>query len=299
MKMLPKMILLATDGSDDAALAARATKDIAATAGATVHIVHVLEHLPRYAYPGVTPEIYAHVYDERSRLAEELLGREAERVRNGGANGVEVHLREGSIVDEILDASNELRVGLIVMGSRGLGRVKSLFLGSVSEGVAHHAQHPLLVARGGQKAWPPERVVIGDDDSEVARQAGELAAQIAKPFGASGMLVRAYPELPEIDVEGRVSDPRLVDDALRRAERDLEEQAKRLERTLGKRPRVRIAVGDPAARILEVASEESSTLIAVGSRGLGPVRRLRLGSVSTKVLRATKGPVLLYPREAV
>ena len=186
-----------------------------------------------------------------------------------------------------------------MMGSRGLGPVKNLLLGSVSEGVAHHTWHPLLVARGGQRAWPPKRFVIGDDDSEMARQAGKLAAEIARIFGASGMLVHAYPELPEIDLEGRVSDPRLVDDALRRAERDLEEQAKRLEGTLGKRPRVRIAVGDPAARILEVASEGSSTLIAVGSRGLGPVRRLRLGSVSTKVLRAAKDPVLLYPHEAV
>lgn len=297
--MLPRKILLATDGSEDAVMAAQITADIAAMADSEVHIIHILEPLPRYAYPGVTSEIYSLVHNKRRRWAKELLAGEIERARNEGANVVEGLLREGPIVDEILDASNELRVGLIVMGSRGLGRVKALFLGSVSEGVAHHAQHPLLVARGGQKAWPPKRLVIGDDDSEMARQAGELAAQIAKPFGASGKLVRAYPELPEIDLEGRVSDPRLVDDALRRAERDLEEQAKTLEHTLGKRPRVRIAVGDPAARILEVASEESSTLIAVGSRGLGPIRRLRLGSVSTKVLRAAKGPVLLYPREAV
>jgi len=296
---LPRKILLATDGSEDAVMAAQITADIAAMADSEVHIIHILEPLPRYAYPGVTSEIYSLVHNKRRRWAKELLAGEIERARNEGANVVEGLLREGPIVDEILDASNELRVGLIVMGSRGLGRVKALFLGSVSEGVAHHAQHPLLVARGGQKAWPPKRLVIGDDDSEMARQAGELAAQIAKPFGASGKLVRAYPELPEIDLEGRVSDPRLVDDALRRAERDLEEQAKTLEHTLGKRPRVRIAVGDPAARILEVASEESSTLIAVGSRGLGPIRRLRLGSVSTKVLRAAKGPVLLYPREAV
>ena len=57
-------------------------------------------------------------------------------------------------------------------------------------------------------------------------------------------------------------------------------------------------MGDPAATILREA-EGAKVLVAVGSRGLGPVRRMRLGSVSTKVLRAAKGPVLVYPRVAV
>jgi nucleotide-binding universal stress UspA family protein len=40
-------------------------------------------------------------------------------------------------------------------------------------------------------------------------------------------------------------------------------------------------------------------LIAVGSRGLGKIGRARLGSVSTKVLQAARGPVLVYPRPGV
>jgi nucleotide-binding universal stress UspA family protein len=53
---------------------------------------------------------------------------------------------------------------------------------------------------------------------------------------------------------------------------------------------------DPAVAILEVAKEgEEPTLIAVGSRGLGKVQRMRLGSVSTKVVRAATGPVLVHP----
>jgi nucleotide-binding universal stress UspA family protein len=263
-----------------------------------VHIVHVLEPLPRYAYPGVTPEIFSFVHDKRMEEARDLLARASDRVRDEGAKVAEAHLREGPIVDEILDASNELQVGLIVMGTRGLGWVKNLFLGSVSEGVVHYSTHPVLIARGGREAWPPERVVIGDDDSETARRTGELATEIGGPFGASGVLVRAYPEMPEIDTEGRSFDPRLVDDALRRGEKDLLERAYGLERALGSRLRVQIAVGDPAATILREA-EGARVLVAVGSRGLGPVRRTRLGSVSTKVLRAAKGPVLVYPRVAV
>ncbi|HEX5912241.1 MAG TPA: universal stress protein, partial [Rubrobacter sp.] len=55
--------------------------------------------------------------------------------------------------------------------------------------------------------------------------------------------------------------------------------------------------GDAALCLLVVAEEgnEEKTLLAVGSRGLGPIRRLRLGSVSTDVLRAASGPVLIFP----
>jgi nucleotide-binding universal stress UspA family protein len=58
-----------------------------------------------------------------------------------------------------------------------------------------------------------------------------------------------------------------------------------------------MAAGDAAVAILEEAREgdEARTLVAVGSRGLGLARRLRLGSVSTKVLKAAEGPVLVYP----
>ena len=54
---------------------------------------------------------------------------------------------------------------------------------------------------------------------------------------------------------------------------------------------------DVAARIL--AGEDHTALIVVGSRGQGTVRRMALGSVSTKILRAAKGPVLIYPHSTL
>lgn len=62
-------------------------------------------------------------------------------------------------------------------------------------------------------------------------------------------------------------------------------------------PTSRVAVGDAAAEHLEAAEEGNASekvLVAVGNRGLGAIRRMRLGSVSTKVLHAAKGPVLIY-----
>ena len=57
-------------------------------------------------------------------------------------------------------------------------------------------------------------------------------------------------------------------------------------------------MGDITACLLEAAEEEGvpeKTLLGVGSRDLGTAKRVMLGSVSTKVLRAARGPVLVYP----
>ena len=287
MSHLPKKILLATDGSEDARLAARAAANLSEKTGAELHVVHAWQSVPH-------PVIDADYYEEGvSRLLEV----QTEFISRSGATVREAHLVMGPPVDVILDLAEEIGADLIVMGGRGHGTLGRLILGSVSEGVVHHADRPVLVMRGGEGAWPPERVVIGDDGSEAAKKAGELATSIGGLFGARCVLVRAYPEFPEADRVGRILDPRAVDDALRHAERELHERAEELGSLAGRRPRIGMAAGDAAVAILGEAREadEAATLIAVGSRGLGLVRRLRLGSVSTKVLRAAEGPVLVYP----
>jgi nucleotide-binding universal stress UspA family protein len=291
MSPLPGKILLATDGSEDARLAARAAADLSGKTGAELHVVHAWQYVP---HPVVDPDQYE---EEAGRLVKD----QTEFVSDAGGTVNETHLVMGAPVDAILDLAEEIGADLVVMGSRGHGPLGRLILGSVSEGVVHHATRPVLVLSGGQDSWPPERVVIGDDGSEAAKKAGELASSIGDLFGARGVLVRAYPELPEADPVGRTLDPRAVDDALHRAEQDLHERAEELGRLAGRRPRIEIAVGDAAMALLEKAreGEEARTLIAVGSRGLGLARRLRLGSVSTKVLRAAAGPVLVHPHAEI
>jgi nucleotide-binding universal stress UspA family protein len=286
-QMFPAKILLATDSSEDSRLAARAAADLSDKAGAELHVVHAWQSVPH-------PVIDADYYEAGAR---KLLQEQVELVSGSGGAVSEAHLVMGAPVDVILDLGEEIGADLIVMGSRGHGPLGRLILGSVSEGVVHHASCAVLVLRGGERAWPPRRIVVGDDGSEAARCAGELAAGIGGLFGAKGLLVHAYPELPEIDIEGRESDARIVDDELRREERKLEERAAQIEETLGSRPKVRIDVGDPAACILGAAQDGGphNTLIAAGSRGLGKMQRMRLGSVSTKLLRAAEGPLLIHP----
>jgi nucleotide-binding universal stress UspA family protein len=246
-----------------------------------------------------------HLPSDFSEQGRRLLDEQVGRIEEAGGMVAGAHLRTGSPVDQILYASEELEADLVIVGRRGLGGVKRLLMGSVSEGVVHHARCPVLVLRNAEGVWPPSHVIMADDSSEDAGKAARLAASIGGLFGASGSLVQVYPRLLETSRKNDSPESRLVDQALRQAEEDLRDRAGELEKPLGSRPEVRLVVDEGAdgidgiaLTILDEAKKVGApTLISVGSRGLGRIRRARVGSVSTKVVRAADGPVLVCPRE--
>lgn len=291
----PTKILVAADGSKDALLAAQATIDLTVRTGAVLHVVHAWQNLRPGALPAMAMDEYSQAYEQWKREAGELLDEEAERLRSAGATLAGAHLREGCPAEEITRLAEELNVGLVVVGSRGLGAIKRLVMGSVSEGVVHLATCPTLVVRGGERAWPPSRLIVGDDASEEARRAGELAAAIGKLFDARALLMRVYPQVTVFKAR-RIVHTRASKELLKEGKRSLEKRAAELESVLGLRPDIRVTSGDAAAIIQEAAEEgQEPTLVAVGRRGLGAVRHLALGSVSSGVIRAVSGPVLIVP----
>jgi hypothetical protein len=126
-----------------------------------------------------------------------LLAEEVETLRELGAGDVKEYLRRGRPPDTILALASELDVDLLILGSRGKGAIERLLMGSVSETVVRHATCPVLVMRGDDESWPPRRVVLGDDGSQAARRAGDLAAGIGRAVGSHTILVRAFPEFPK------------------------------------------------------------------------------------------------------
>jgi nucleotide-binding universal stress UspA family protein len=290
----PNTIVLATDGSDGASLAARAAADLSRRTGAQLHVIHAWRHhLQGLGYPTMAWTDYSYL-DERE--ARRVLETQVDALEAAGDLSTESHLLQGSPVDAILDLCEELRPGLLVMGSRGLGPIGRLLVGSVSEGVVHHARCPVLVIRGGDEAWPPKRVVAGDDGSEGARRAAELAAGIASLFETEGVLVRAHRNPPEPIGGWSARDRHRFEEARSKELETLNGRAEAIEGAVGRRPNTRVLDADVTLALLEVAEEgeEDSTLIALGSRGLGTLGRARLGSVSTNVLRAARGPVLIH-----
>jgi nucleotide-binding universal stress UspA family protein len=148
MSLFSGSILLATDGSEEAELAAGVAVGLARSSGAELHLVHV-KLLP------ITPP-YPEVLDWRDDLeradreARELLDEQVKKVEEAGGAVAGTHLREElPPADEIIALAEELGAGLIVVGSRNQGRIRRALTGSVSDQVARRARCPVLVVGAG------------------------------------------------------------------------------------------------------------------------------------------------------
>ena len=157
MSIFPTKILLATDGSSEAELATQTAVDLARMSGSELHVVYVEDYSSSaLLYPEATDPEGVEMWDpileedlERSseQRSRELLDAEVERVRSAGGTVAQAHLMMGEVAREIVHLAEDLRAGLIVMGSRGRGGIRRALMGSVSDSVVRHAHCPVMVTR--------------------------------------------------------------------------------------------------------------------------------------------------------
>jgi nucleotide-binding universal stress UspA family protein len=135
-----------------------------------------------------------------------------------------------------------------------------------------------------------DKILVPVDGSEYAEKALFFALDMADNCHANVVILTVVPEIVgepdwmnEYTVKMRENGDELLTDLLRKA-RDSKPTL-----DISKR----LAEGSIAPKILEVAEEGSHDIIVMGSRGLGVVKGLLLGSVSSKVVNQAKIPVLI------
>lgn len=143
-------LLIPTDGSDHARQAAERGFDLAATYGAAVRIVHVIEDPDS----GVT----VHEYDDQVRDDMERTGERYVDDLVSAAEGRDVaatgEVRHGAAHEEIIAAADDHAADLIVMATHGRTGLEGLVLGSVAERVVRLASVSVLVARPDDESPP-------------------------------------------------------------------------------------------------------------------------------------------------
>jgi nucleotide-binding universal stress UspA family protein len=277
-------ILLATDGSSHSQRATRWLLDLAlpADVAVTVLTVATLDEPPRDAQ--TMGELRAAAARKARGVAER-----AARLLKRRWQHVEVIVREGDPRVEIVHVADDMRIGLIVLGSRGLGRITRFWIGSTSLAVARYASCPVAIVRG--RPHKTGRVLVPIDGSDGSRAALRFLSMSELERSSRVTLLHV---LPRTVATAPRRSARSLDDRQHHAEAatllqdaaaTLEDSPRRIERL--------VAHGDAAREIVKIARSRDVDLIILGARGLRTLGRLLLGSVSETVLHQASRPVII------
>jgi nucleotide-binding universal stress UspA family protein len=284
VSIFPTKFLLSTDGSGDAELAATTAVSLAKSTGSELHVVHVWRPVPSVHFDAL-------IRQEMRREAQELLDAQVKKIEGLGATVTEAHLREGDASEEIIALAAEIGVGLVAVGSRGRGRIRRLLMGSVSDAVVRHAHCPVVVARWKPVAFPA-KILLATDGSEEATLATQTATDLGERTGSELHVVHVG-EIPPTHYPDRHGYRALYEEDEREARQLLEAQIEKMKAAGATVMQAHLRIGRADEEVVVLAEELGVDLVAMGSRGLGGVRRALMGSVSDSVVRHAHCPVLI------
>ena len=288
-------VLLAIDGSPASDAARQLVASLPWPQGTILHVVGAVEPVIN-SFAGVSGYAGAAV-DLEPPFEATLSSMLDDACRSLEAEGriVRRSVHVGRPASVIVDEATAMRAELIIVGSRGLGPMKSMVLGSVSAEVVDHAPCPILVVRRPRVAT----VLFATDGSASARGALTFLASLRcladRPIevlsvGARAAQVIAASAFVTAPDQASIPNPVLADREHTEARAASAVEALRAS---GHPARWSVAAGDPAHEIVEAAEAFGSDLIVMGSRGNTGLNRILLGSVARNVLLHSTTSVLI------
>lgn len=282
-------VVLATDGSENAKAAAAWLGDSPLPSATQMLVLTVVT--PLVDVPAM-PAYHQAVLDAGRHIADE-----AGAALAGRWPDPEVRVVEGDPRDQLARIAEHWGADLLVVGARGLGPLTGFLLGGVSTAVVRQARCPVLVVKGAPRRM--QRAVVAVDGSEDSLAAARFFASlpVEREVEARLLAVAEPMRMPVVPSEV-LSAPFLstVEDLLAKRRSELEGVLARLAVEFQGQVLVAersVVVGWPAEEIARAANDPGTDLVVVGARGLGPLKRLLLGSVSEKVLHHARCPVLV------
>jgi nucleotide-binding universal stress UspA family protein len=181
------------------------------------------------------------------------------------------------------------RASVLAIGSTHRSTVGRVLLGSVGELLIAGCPCPIAVAPKGFARQEPSsitRIVAGFDGSRESRAALEVGHGIARTTGA---------EIQVVAVEHRPAHSRRDrGDAPAQDRETLQALLDQALLELGGSVAGTVVDGEPSERLAQAAAD--ADLLVLGARGFGPHQHVFVGSVSSKLVRTSPGPVLVLPR---
>lgn len=273
------VILVGIDGSRNATAAAAWALAIGRLTDSPVKAVAVWTGHPEPHVSGVD--------DLVSEIRSKTVDTATRSLLEAGLDGIEVVGVRGPVAEALLDASDASGASMLVVGTRGLGPLSGLLLGSVSRRLLFTTHRPLVVVPCRSTLEPPplSRVVVGVDCSVVAERVLSWSVAFCAGLGVPATIVRcADPGCERPPGYVASVDDRVIAET---------EEAVGPFRELGVEYSVVVAHCDPRVALLETAEHDEAGLIVVGRLGEGQFRGL--GGTASYLVRHSPLPLAVIP----
>jgi nucleotide-binding universal stress UspA family protein len=284
-------LILAVDGSEHSAAAARLVRDLALPRESSITVLAVL--MPRNASDHAGLE-------QALADTKEILGEVKPRVRT--------ELLTGYPAEQISEYAAKHVPDLIVLGAKGRRATLGIMLGGVVQQIVEYADDPVLVVRAPYEGV--QRILLVTDGSIHSQRATRYLGQfpipdlvevhvlhVLPPIPSPVLIARSWPAgsetmapVPSIETEEVLAEQ--AEEEERGGESLLAETVTELG-NYGIEAKSVLLRGDAATEIIQYANENQVGLIVAGSRGLSQMRRLLLGSLSRKLVHYAGCSVLI------
>ncbi|MEE3716598.1 universal stress protein [Tumidithrix elongata RA019] len=226
------------------------------------------------------------------RLAgERIVDKETKSLRLNSENRSVALLKEGDPKDIVCKVADELKPSLLIMGSRGMGRLQAILANSVSQYVFQLAAIPMLLIKDDVYIKTIRSVMVALDSSNSSKDSLDFAIKLID--GATDVEIFLSRVLKKNDDTTAESDP-VLSEAIAKLKR------------MNIPYRTFLRAGDPGKEICKAAEESNASLLVLASpdrrpsiaRSLPDLDRLLGTSVSDYVRVNASCPVLLTrPKE--
>ena len=291
---MPHSIVVPLDGTPASEESLPLADRIAATTGATLHLVRVVEPSPEAVYPhegtGLPPATRC---DDPDRARATLQGARAQFFNTPGAQ-IEDALLEGDVVGSLTRYADAVDADLVLMASKASGPLGRFLLGSVADEVVQSIPLPVLIVQSGRgrTIGPWSEILVALDGSAAAAAVLPTVSALAQAFESRITLLRVL----AVEIAGGYLPPGRAQQWERdmlEAEGYLDHIRNRLRDRGLRADSIVLTHPSPARAIGEVANEVGAGLVAMGTHGRGTLRSVVMGSVARRVVSDAPCPVLV------
>ncbi len=291
-------IMVPLDGSELAEAALPYAEELAARLGSDIVLMHVYES-----------------GDEKHRRMHELYLQKAVEATK---RGVKKHLAEGQeaggtvepilllghAAEQIVDYAEKENVGIIVMATHGRSGIRRWMLGDVAAKVARSTPKPVMVIRvdgvvdpQGEQKVLLSKILLPLDGSKQSEVAIPHIEELAQRLKAVVVLLHVIaPTHFAYGIPGETVEMPFSPEDMQRFTEKSAEYLETVAEAFTKRgisTTTEVAVGTAAGEIIRLSEDMPADLIAMSTHGRSGIGRWAFGSVTDKVIHASKTPVLL------